>query len=64
MSEVTEAQLGDDPIALFNNWFQEAIDAGVKEPTAMTLATVEEKGQPDARMVLLKEADDRGFVFY
>jgi pyridoxamine 5'-phosphate oxidase len=64
MSEVVKAQLGDDPIALFKNWFQEALDAGVKEPTAMTLATVEENGQPDARMVLLKGADERGFVFY
>jgi pyridoxamine 5'-phosphate oxidase len=64
MSEVVEAQPGGDPIALFKNWFQEALDAGVKEPTAMTLATVGENGQPDARMVLLKSADEHGFVFY
>ncbi len=64
MSEVVEAQLGDDPIALFQTWFEEAIGAEIKEPTAMSLATVDETGQPDVRMVLLKGVDERGFVFY
>ncbi len=64
MSEVVEAQLGDDPIALFRSWFEEAIGAEVKEPTAMSLATVDASGQPDTRMVLLKGVDERGFVFY
>ena len=64
MSEVLEAQLGNDPIALFRNWFQEAIDAGLKEPSAMSLATIDADGHPDARMVLLKGVDERGFVFY
>ena len=64
MSEVLEAQLGDDPIALFRNWFQEAIDSGLKEPSAMSLATCVADGRPDVRMVLLKGVDERGFVFY
>jgi pyridoxamine 5'-phosphate oxidase len=58
------AQAGDDPIAVFQTWFQEAIDAGLQEPSAMSLATLDTNGQPDARMVLLKEVDARGFVFY
>jgi pyridoxamine 5'-phosphate oxidase len=64
MSEVVEAQPGDDPIALFKTWFQEASDAGVKDPTAMAIATIDANGQPDVRMVLLKGMDKRGFVFY
>ena len=54
----------DDPIRLFQTWFQEAIDSGMKEPSAMTVATVDADGGPDARMVLLKGVDARGFVFY
>ena len=64
MSEVLDAQLGNDPTALFRNWFQEAIDAGLQEPSAMSLATLDADGHPDARMVLLKGVDERGFVFY
>lgn len=54
----------DDPIALFQTWFGEAIDAGIKEPSAMTVATVDADGCPDARMMLLKGVDEHGFVFY
>ena len=43
---------------------QQAVDAGVPTPNAMTLATVDERGRPAARIVLLKEVDDRGFVFF
>ena len=53
-----------DPIALFQTWFQEAIGSGIKEPSAMTVATVDPNGSPDARMMLLKGVDARGFVFY
>ena len=53
-----------DPIALFQAWLQEAIEAGLKEPTAMTVATVDVDGHPDARMLLLKGCDERGFVFF
>jgi pyridoxamine 5'-phosphate oxidase len=54
----------DNPTALFQTWFAEAIDSGIKEPSAMTVATVDPDGQPDARMMLLKGVDERGFVFY
>jgi pyridoxamine 5'-phosphate oxidase len=54
----------DDPIELFQAWFAEAIDSGIDEPSAMTVATVDPNGYPDARMMLLKGVDQRGFVFY
>ncbi|MFQ5959634.1 MAG: pyridoxamine 5'-phosphate oxidase [Alphaproteobacteria bacterium] len=54
----------DDPIALFAEWYGEALKSGIKNPTAMTLATADESGRPSARMVLLKGFDERGFVFY
>jgi pyridoxamine 5'-phosphate oxidase len=54
----------DDPIALFRVWLAEADTAEPNDPNAMTLATVDADGLPDARMVLLKDVDARGFVFY
>lgn len=56
--------LADDPFDQFAKWFQEAVRAGIMEPNAMTLATVDAAGHPDARVVLLKDADARGFTFY
>ncbi len=53
-----------DPIALFNEWHREAIDAGLVQPMAMALATADASGAPSLRMVLLKGVDERGFVFY
>ena len=53
-----------DPIALFRVWLAEADRAEPNDPNAMTLATVDGEGLPDARMVLLKDVDARGFVFY
>jgi len=53
-----------DPILHFKNWLESAKQAGLKEPTAMTLATSTRSGKPSARMVLLKGVDARGFVFY
>jgi pyridoxamine 5'-phosphate oxidase len=54
----------DDPMRLFTAWLKQATDAEPRDPTAMTLATVDDDGLPNARMVLLKGADERGFVFY
>ncbi|HZT27814.1 MAG TPA: pyridoxamine 5'-phosphate oxidase [Pseudolabrys sp.] len=54
----------DDPMRLFAAWLKDATEAEPRDPTAMTLATVDAAGQPNARMVLLKGADARGFVFY
>lgn len=56
--------LPEDPFVLFSRWQQQTIDAGVTDPTAMVLATVDAEGQPSQRIVLLKEVDDQGFVFY
>jgi pyridoxamine 5'-phosphate oxidase len=53
-----------DPLAEVRRWLQAAIDAGVATPNAMTLATVDEHGRPAARIVLLKELDARGLVFF
>lgn len=53
-----------DPIDQFNVWLQQAIDAGMADPTAMTVATVDKNGQPFQRIVLLKNIDHNGFVFY
>ena len=53
-----------DPIVEFRRWFQRAVDAQLPSVNAMTLATVDERGRPAARIVLLKEVDDRGFVFF
>jgi len=53
-----------DPIAMFEAWLREAGEREPNDPNAMTLATVDADGAPDARMVLLKDVDARGFVFY
>jgi pyridoxamine 5'-phosphate oxidase len=55
---------GADPFALFDDWMKDAAKAEPNDPNAMTLATVDADGLPDARMVLLKGVDARGFVFY
>jgi pyridoxamine 5'-phosphate oxidase len=54
----------DEPMRLFAAWLADATASEPRDPTAMTLATVDADGMPDARMVLLKGADDRGFVFF
>jgi pyridoxamine 5'-phosphate oxidase len=61
---LTESAVDADPIRQFSLWFKQAIDAECHEPTAMTLATSTRDGQPSARIVLLKQFDERGFVFY
>ncbi len=61
---IKESALSEDPIEQFNLWFGDAMEAGIPEPNAMTLATVSGAGEPAARMLLLKQADQRGFVFF
>lgn len=56
--------LADDPFQLFAAWYEDARSAEPSDPNAMTLATVDADGMPNARMVLLKDAGRRGFVFY
>jgi pyridoxamine 5'-phosphate oxidase len=58
------ADVDPDPIVQWQRWYDEASSAGVTEPNAMVVATVGESGHPDARYVLVRGADDRGFVFH
>jgi pyridoxamine 5'-phosphate oxidase len=53
-----------DPMIELQRWMQTAVELGISTPNAMTLATVDERGRPAARIVLLKEIDERGLVFY
>lgn len=53
-----------DPLALFGRWLSDAVDSGLRDPNAFVLATTDPNGQPSARVLLLKEYDERGFVFY
>ncbi len=53
-----------NPVTLFNDWLAQAVEKEPDVPTAMTLATADADGLPSARLVLLKGADDTGFVFY
>jgi len=59
-----EKTINRDPIKQFQSWFNDAIDAKLPLPEAMTLATATPDGKPSARMVLLKQVDDDGFVFF
>ena len=54
----------DEPITIFKEWYEEAKAAEPLNPNAMTLATADARGRPSARMVLLKDVDREGFVFY
>jgi pyridoxamine 5'-phosphate oxidase len=56
--------MADDPHAIFEEWLAEAQLSEVNDPTAMALASVDARGQPSVRMVLMKGHDARGFVFY
>lgn len=56
--------LGDDPIQLFDRWFQQAVELQITEPNAMTLSTLAPDGFPSQRTVLLKAFDDKGFTFF
>ena len=55
---------GDDPFALFERWLREAEANEPNDPNGMAVASVDADGLPDVRMVLLKDWDPRGFVFY
>lgn len=54
----------EDPFALFTDWMAEARASEINDPNAMSVASVDDSGLPDIRMVLLKDFDARGFVFY
>ena len=61
---LAEADLEPDPIAMFERWMRDAVDAGLHDPNAMVVATVGADGAPSARLVLLKGLSSDGFVFY
>ena len=62
--ELNESDVNHNPIQQFNIWLQEAIANLVSEPNAMVLATATKNGEPSARNVLLKSADEKGFIFF
>ncbi len=61
---LTESAVDPDPIIQFRTWMNEALDAELPEPNAMTVATVGADGKPSARVLLIKGVDQRGFVFF
>lgn len=63
-ASLSEEDVADDPIDQFATWFEEALQAEVNEPNAMTLSTVDAEGRPSSRIVLIKHFDERGFVWY
>lgn len=63
-ASLDEEDVNPNPYLQFEKWFQEALKAEVLEPNAMTLATSKANGIPSARIVLLKEFTEEGFVFY
>jgi pyridoxamine-phosphate oxidase len=64
LAKLDETHCAANPLQQFQYWFQEVENAGLKEPNAMTLATVGDGGQPSARIVLLKGIEHGDFVFY
>ena len=63
-NQLVESKIDHSPFNQFNLWMKEALDAKIIHANAMTLATVNKKGVPSARTILLKELVDSGFVFY
>lgn len=63
-NSLSEIDSLENPFEMFEKWFQEALNLGIHEPNAMTLATVNSQNQPSARIVLLKGFDQKRFTFY
>ena len=61
---LSEDEVSPNPFKQFTVWFNQALSAQLPEPNAMTVATATPDGKPSARIVLLKDFDERGFVFY
>jgi len=58
------ADIDADPVTQWHRWYDQAVEAGLVEPEAMTVATVDAEGRPDARIVLVRGVDERGLVFF
>ncbi len=63
-ASLSEADVDRDPIKQFGKWFDEALKTDIAEPNAMSLATVSAAGRPSSRIMLIKEFDSRGFVWF
>jgi pyridoxamine 5'-phosphate oxidase len=64
MAELRKSAVDPDPLEQFRRWYADADGAEIRAPQAMALATSTAEGAPSVRMVLLKGADERGFVFH
>lgn len=64
LRQLLEAEAETDPVKQFTKWWEEALEAKIDEPNAMTLATASADGFPSARIVLLKNFSEKGFSFY
>lgn len=64
LKKLDKSDVDKNPYLQFNNWFSEALDANVLEPSAMIVSTVNKNNQPSARVLLLKEVTEKGFVFF
>jgi len=64
MNEEISDLFGDDPLALFHTWLEEAKESEPNDPEAACLATADAKGHPSARMMLIKEMNEKGFKFH
>lgn len=62
--QLSETEVPKQPLPLFQLWFDQAVKAQCPEPNSMTLATADNAGNPSARIVLLKGADENGFTFF
>mgnify|MGYP003347762915 CR=1 FL=1 len=62
--QLSETEVPHQPLPLFQLWFDQAVKAQCPEPNSMTLATADKAGNPSARIVLLKGADENGFTFF
>ncbi len=62
--ELIESEVNKDPFKQFEAWLKEALEAEIIEPHAMTLSTANKNGQPASRIVLLREVNEIGFIFY
>lgn len=63
-ASLTEADVDPDPIRQFSTWFRQALDAGVPEANAMSVATVGADGRPSSRILLIKDVDSEGFTWF
>lgn len=64
LQDLSETAIDPNPVIQFKQWFEQALAAQIPEPNAMTLATATPDGKPSARMVLLKDFDEQGFVLF